>query len=153
MPHVVVEDLAVTYPLFTRARGTLDTLSGSGGDRETGMTATRLVRGKNGAALGVSALNGVTFTVKSGERLGILGENGSGKTTLLQVLAGIYPPDRGTVSIEGRTTSLVNINLGMRGEATGHRNITLRGLAAGGGGGPRPAPPAPARPAGGAARA
>lgn len=131
MSRVVIEDLCVTYPLFTRARGTLDAMSGSDGDQEIDPEATRLVRDAKGAVKGVSALQNVSFTVESGEKLGILGENGSGKTTLLQVLAGVYAPDSGVVRLEGRATSLVNINLGMRGEATGHRNITLRGLAAG----------------------
>jgi ABC-type polysaccharide/polyol phosphate transport system ATPase subunit len=47
------------------------------------------------------------------------------------VLAGLLPPDRGQVRIEGQVTSLININLGIQAQATGHQNITLRGLAAG----------------------
>ncbi|MCC5996503.1 MAG: ABC transporter ATP-binding protein [Oceanicaulis sp.] len=90
-----------------------------------------MLRDKKGRVIGVRALQGVSFEAEAGERLALVGENGSGKTTLLQVLAGIYTPDEGVVEIEGRTTALVNINLGMNAEASGHRNITLRGLATG----------------------
>lgn len=129
MSRVIVDKVSVTYPLFTRARGkeSVSAAGQDGADVET----TRLVRDRTGAVRGVRALSDVSFSVERGERVGILGENGSGKTTLLQVLAGIYAPDSGSVHIEGQATSLVNINLGMRGEASGHRNITLRGLAAG----------------------
>lgn len=80
---------------------------------------------------GVRALDDVTFSLHKGDRLAIVGENGSGKTTLLQVLAGILAPETGTLMTRGRITSLINISLGSQAEASGHRNITLRGLAAG----------------------
>lgn len=86
---------------------------------------------KNGRIQGVHALRDLNLSIKSGERVGLIGKNGSGKTTLLQVLAGILPPTRGVVTITGRPTSLINIRLGLMAHATGHRNIMLRGLAAG----------------------
>lgn len=86
---------------------------------------------KNGRIRGVHALKGLNLTIGSGERVGLVGANGSGKTTLLQVLAGILPPTSGTVTTTGRATSLINIHLGLMPSATGHRNIMLRGLAAG----------------------
>lgn len=76
----------------------------------------------------VTALNNVTFGLEAGDRLGLVGPNGAGKTTLLKVLYGIYGPTSGTVTIEGRVDALFNINLGFRREATGRRNIVLRGL-------------------------
>ncbi|MEM8634650.1 MAG: ABC transporter ATP-binding protein [Pseudomonadota bacterium] len=80
---------------------------------------------------GVRALNKVSVELRDGDRLAIVGRNGSGKTTLLQVLAGILAPHSGKIEKRGRSTSLINIALGVQPEATGHRNITLRGLAAG----------------------
>lgn len=91
----------------------------------------RLIWDKNGRLRGVRALDNVSFRLERGDRLAIVGSNGSGKTTLLQVLAGIFTPETGEVRRAGRITSLININLGIQPEATGHRNITLRGLAAG----------------------
>ncbi len=131
MSHILVQDLAVTYPLFNRARSSLDTQTAPLDVGEDFGGTRRLVRDKRGYIKGVRALDGVSFEVSEGERIGLVGANGSGKTTLLQVLAGIYPPEEGSVTVEGRTTSLVNINLGMRSEATGNQNITLRGLASG----------------------
>lgn len=82
---------------------------------------------KGGARL-VRALEDVSFELEAGDRLGLVGANGAGKTTLLKVLYGIYEPTAGSVEIEGRVDALFNINLGFRREATGRRNIELRGL-------------------------
>lgn len=79
----------------------------------------------------VIALDGVSFELKSGDRLALVGANGSGKTTLLKVLYGIYEPTAGRLAIGGRLDALFNINLGFRPEATGRRNIVLRGLISG----------------------
>ncbi len=76
----------------------------------------------------VTALDGVSFELRAGDRLGLVGPNGAGKTTLLKVLYGIYAPTAGRLEIEGRVDALFNINLGFRPEATGRRNIVLRGL-------------------------
>jgi lipopolysaccharide transport system ATP-binding protein len=76
----------------------------------------------------VAALDGVSFELKAGDRLGLVGGNGAGKTTLLKVLYGIYEPTGGRLEIDGRVDALFNLNLGFRAEATGRRNIMLRGL-------------------------
>jgi lipopolysaccharide transport system ATP-binding protein len=76
----------------------------------------------------VTALDGVSFELKAGDRLGLVGPNGAGKTTLLKVLYGIYEPTGGALAMSGRVDALFNIDLGFRSEATGRRNILLRGL-------------------------
>jgi ABC-type polysaccharide/polyol phosphate transport system ATPase subunit len=76
----------------------------------------------------VTALEDVSFDLKAGDRLGLLGSNGAGKTTLLKVLYGIYEPTAGSVEAHGRRDALFNIQLGFRNQASGRRNIVLRGL-------------------------
>ncbi|WP_258592524.1 ABC transporter ATP-binding protein [Mesorhizobium sp. AR07] len=79
----------------------------------------------------MQALDDVSFELKAGDRLGLVGPNGSGKTTLLKVLYGIYQPSGGMISIAGKVDALFNISIGFRPEATGRRNIVLRGLISG----------------------
>ena len=76
----------------------------------------------------VRALSNITFNLKSGERLGLIGSNGAGKTTLLRVLAGIYEPVTGSVRVNGTLNALLDPSLGMNLELTGRENILLRGL-------------------------
>lgn len=76
----------------------------------------------------VRALNGISFCAGPGDRIGLVGKNGAGKTTLLKVLYGIFEPTAGNVIRQGKADALFNINLGFRREATGRRNIVLRGL-------------------------
>lgn len=76
----------------------------------------------------VRALDRVSFELKAGDRLGLVGSNGAGKTTLLKVLYGIYEPSGGQLELTGKVDALFNVSLGFRAEATGRRNIELRGL-------------------------
>jgi ABC-2 type transport system ATP-binding protein len=76
----------------------------------------------------VQALEDVSFTLRRGDRLGLLGHNGAGKTTLIRVLAGIYEPTRGSLRMMGRNVPMFDIGLGMDEEATGYENIRIRGL-------------------------
>jgi ABC-type polysaccharide/polyol phosphate transport system ATPase subunit len=88
----------------------------------------RLFRRSRKPAMKVRALRDVTLNIKEGDRLAILGHNGAGKSTLLKVLAGIYPPTRGTRHVEGEISSLFDIALGFEMEATGWENISYRGF-------------------------
>ena len=76
----------------------------------------------------VQALRDITFSLASGDRLGLIGSNGAGKTTLLRTLAGIYEPNNGRVHIDGTINALLDPNLGMNPDLTGRENIALRGL-------------------------
>jgi ABC-type polysaccharide/polyol phosphate transport system ATPase subunit len=78
--------------------------------------------------INVRALNDLNFSIEEGDRVALLGLNGSGKTTLLKVLAGIYRPSSGQLVRSGRVSALLDINVGMNGDMTGHENIILRGM-------------------------
>jgi lipopolysaccharide transport system ATP-binding protein len=73
------------------------------------------------------ALQNVTLELKQGESLGILGPNGSGKTTLLRLITGIFPPEKGTITIRGRVGSLIAVGAGFHPHMTGRENIYLNG--------------------------
>lgn len=75
----------------------------------------------------VRALEDLTFSLRNGDRVGLLGHNGAGKSTLLRVLSGVYEPSSGNARIEGKVGSLIDISLGIDHEATGRENIYTRG--------------------------
>jgi lipopolysaccharide transport system ATP-binding protein len=75
----------------------------------------------------INALNNITLDIAPGESVGIIGRNGSGKSTLLKLLAGVTLPSNGTIEIDGRVASLLDIGTGFQGDLSGRENIYLNG--------------------------
>jgi ABC-type polysaccharide/polyol phosphate transport system ATPase subunit len=73
------------------------------------------------------ALRNVTFDVRAGETLGIIGRNGSGKSTLLKILAGVLTPTQGQARVVGRVASLLELGAGFNPELSGLENVYLQG--------------------------
>ena len=73
-------------------------------------------------------LNNINFKIFYGDRIGIIGANGAGKTSLLKTVAKIYYPTKGCVKLNSSVTSILDISLGIYGEATGVENIYIRGM-------------------------
>lgn len=123
MALLALDAVSVEYPIFGADGESLKkTLTSAATGGRLGRGAGRTV---------VEALRDVSFELRDGARLGLVGHNGAGKSTLLQTLAGVYPPTRGRCRREGSVASLVNPMLGIEREATGLENIMIRGLVLG----------------------
>jgi ABC-type polysaccharide/polyol phosphate transport system ATPase subunit len=74
------------------------------------------------------AVKNATFEIPGGQSVGIIGRNGSGKSTLLKIMAGVYQPTSGTITVEGTLAPLIELGAGFHHELTGRENILLNGL-------------------------
>ena len=79
----------------------------------------------------VEAIKGMSFDVKRGTSVGIIGANGAGKSTLMRALAGVLPPNSGRIEVRGKISALLALGVGFNSALTGRENVILGGLAAG----------------------
>ncbi|MBQ4108140.1 MAG: ABC transporter ATP-binding protein [Clostridia bacterium] len=86
----------------------------------------RLIKGK-AKRRAVKVLNDVSFSVKKGESIGLIGHNGAGKSTLLKLIAEIYKPTKGTVKVRGKVAPLLNLGAGFDPESSAKENVYLNG--------------------------
>lgn len=119
MSYLNAFDISIDFPLYhTESRSLKKAVLGK--------VSSRLgTDGKSRPT--VQALRNISFTLREGDRLGLIGSNGAGKTTLLRALSGIYQPTRGALSMEGRVISLLDPTQGLNMELSGRENIRLRG--------------------------
>ena len=115
MPHLILDNVTVDFPIY------------DGGHRSLRRTVALGVGGtilrRNNRHLVVRALTDVSLDCHEGDRIGLVGHNGAGKSTLLRVLAGLFQPTRGRVSIQGRLSPLFNPSALLDPEMTGDENI------------------------------
>ena len=72
-------------------------------------------------------LRGLNFEIRKGEFVGIVGRNGSGKSTLLKILAGVYYPEKGKITIDGNLVPFIELGVGFNPELTGRENVYMNG--------------------------
>jgi lipopolysaccharide transport system ATP-binding protein len=119
MTRIVADNIEVEFPIYGAGARSLKNAFIS--------TATGGLLAKDATKrVVVRALRGLSFAIREGDRVGIVGHNGSGKTTLLRVLAGAYEPVGGSIEVSGRVASMLSIIVGMDPESTGYENIFLR---------------------------
>ncbi len=119
MAHVSLKNLSVDIPIFnSQGRSLKKTVLGYTTGGKIGLTEA-------GKTI-IKSLDNIDLEVTSKEKIGLIGHNGAGKSTLLRVLSGVYAPTSGIASISGKVGSLIDISLGIDGEATGLENIYLR---------------------------
>jgi lipopolysaccharide transport system ATP-binding protein len=115
-----VQNLAKCYQLYAAPRDRLKQFAVPRLQRLLGQEARQYFRE-------FWALRDISFEVKRGEALGIIGKNGSGKSTLLQIIAGTLTPTNGEVQVNGRVAALLELGSGFNPEFTGRENVYLNG--------------------------
>lgn len=126
---IQIEHVSKEYRLGTIGGGTLRGDLQSWFAHVRGKEDPNLKLGQNGGRMGDKflALNDVTFSVRKGEAVGIIGHNGAGKSTLLKLLSRVTAPSSGTISYNGRIASMLEVGTGFHPELTGRENVYMNG--------------------------
>ncbi len=119
MAKIVLNNVEINYPIYDDQHYSL---------RRTLVNLT--TRGKlyrDTLSTSYRALDNISFTLQQGDRLGLIGNNGAGKTTLLKTMAQLYKPTRGSITIEGKVSTLFDVCMGIDIDRSGYHNIFYMG--------------------------
>lgn len=121
MAFIKLQDLSIEFPVYL---GSSRSLKNTFINKATGGRVAK----ESSKIVIIKALNNCNLEILPGDRVGLYGHNGSGKTTMLRLMAGVYQPTSGAMHSQGSISSLLDISMGMDGEATGVENIYMRAL-------------------------
>jgi ABC-2 type transport system ATP-binding protein/lipopolysaccharide transport system ATP-binding protein len=122
MASISLEQVSVDFPIFGANKNLRLSLLG-------GLTGGRILpQSLQTKSIVIKALDQINLECRSGDRIGLVGHNGAGKSTLLRVLAGVYQPTGGRISVVGKISSLLNQAPGIEPEDSGYENILTVGM-------------------------
>jgi ABC-type polysaccharide/polyol phosphate transport system ATPase subunit len=121
MARLTLKNVTVQYPIynsrsFSLRNQILRVSTGGRIERDAGQVSV------------VTALKEVSFELRDGDAVALMGHNGAGKSTMLRTLAGVYTPISGSIEREGRTSTMLELGAGIDGELSGYENITRMGV-------------------------
>ena len=120
MASIRLRDVSVDIPVFNASSRSIKNnfLSAATGGQ---------IRPRDGQKISIRALDSLSLDFPHGSRVALIGHNGAGKSTLMRVIAGIFEPNAGDVTVEGDVVTMFDIAFGLDADATGWDNIALRG--------------------------
>ena len=119
--YIKLNHSCLDFPIYEASEFSFRNKISSFGKR-IGFAKTDII--KSGRRI-VRGLDNINLEINTGDKIAIIGPNGAGKTTLLKLLAGIYVPTSGTVEINGKVSSMIDLGFGFLDDATGYENILL----------------------------